>query len=898
MAQRQPVATGGISPSNVSVSLLGARVVEHLVSEYIVDRPGLTRRLGDALSYPLTLLVAQAGAGKTVLLTQWITQHPRLSIAWIDVEAADDDPVRFSRHLLAALAEVRPEVSRLGALSALGGTGLGDPLLEALHGELRSAPEMVIVFDDFHHLSNRALLMDVGRLVASLPPNVHVIVSTRVDPPIPWSRLRLTNRLIEIRQADLAMTRDESAELLGRVVGHDLSPAATDRLVARTEGWAAGLQLAGIAVKFHPDSDAFIAEFSGNDRLIAEYLTEEVLGAVTAARRRLLLQLAPLDTMTAELVNHVLERSDAHLVFGRLEDESMFIVGLDTSRTAFRFHQLFRDLLRYHLRSEDPEEERRLLRRAADFHLERGEWAPAVEYLLRAEDWDRALDAILARGSDVFERGEASTVIRWITAVPEAAREDRLDTWLQLAMLVGMQGEAPRTLAMLRRVANDSRAMIGQRIVAEAWTSATAQWSSRPEECIRAAERAVALLDENPDAEPPDLMHLTSRMLLRTLSLGSGGRARFLDGDLAGAEAWLTAALTTDGISYPPFRVGVLGSLALLEGWTGRALEAELHAAEAVETAARSGLLSHPVIADAFLAQAMVARELALEADAATFVEDARIRAEANHRTQLLWIATFERAARCAAEGRFDDALELVDLSRHDAPSAPAPVILDRLIGLRMSVLRRIGRPAEALHLVGADQRSTPSVRFEMIAALLALGDTDAAATLLQEGSDRSSARGPRDHVGDLLLQAWAAELTASHETALELMGAALDVAEPQGLVSVFVESDIAVVRLVEELAEARGGLSGAVLARCGRVGRPHANEALPEPLTERELEILTHLPDHSTSAELAKLCFVSVNTVKTHTAHIYRKLGVSGRSAAVAKARELGLIAVSRSDR
>jgi LuxR family maltose regulon positive regulatory protein len=554
--------------------------------------------------------------------------------------------------------------------------------------------------------------------------------------------------------------------------------------------------------------------------------------------------------------------------------------------------------MRYHLRSEDPDEERRLLERAADFHLERSEWAPAVEYLLRAEDWDRALDAVLARGSDVFERGEASTVIRWITAVPEAAREDRLDTWLQLAMLVGMQGEAPRTVAMLRRVANDSRATIGQRIIAEAWTSATAQWSPRPDECIRAAERAIALLDEHPGAEPPDLMHLTSRMLLRTLALGSGGRARFLDGDLAGAEAWLTEALKTDGISYPPFRVGVLGSLALLEGWTGRALEAELLAAEAVETAAMSGLLSHPVIADAFLAQALVARERAQEDDAARSLQDARIRAAANHRTQLLWIATLEHAAQCAAEGRSDDALELADLSRHDAPSAPAPVILDRLIGLRMSVLRRIGRPDEALHLVGPDQQLTPSIRFEMTAASLALGDTRMAATLLRNGSGRSSAGRPRDDVADLLLRAWAAELTASHGTALELMGAALDVAEPEGLVSVFVESDVAVIRLVEELAGARGGLTEAILTRWGRVGRPHANAALPEPLTERELEILTHLPDHSTSAELARLCFVSVNTVKTHTAHIYRKLGVSGRSAAVAKARELGLIAVSRPDR
>lgn len=882
-------------------------MVEQVSGEYLVERPDLLRRLDLARGLPLTMIVASAGAGKTVLLQQWAAAMPGLAMAWIDVDPEDDDPMRFSRRLIAALSAVRSRVGGLADLSALGAGGLGGPFLDHLTAELASFPETVIVLDDVHHLSNGTLLADLGRLVAALPPNVHLVIATRFDPPIAWSRLRLRNRMLELRQLDLAMTRDESAELLARITHRDIGAEAIDAIASRTEGWAAGLQLAGLTLKFQGESEEFVEELSGSGRLISEYLTEEVLDALAESARTLLLRMSVLDVMTAELVDHVLDRTDAQQLFERLEHESMFLVAMDPHRTRVRFHQLFRDLLRYRLRAEDAPEERRLLGAAADFHLARGELTPAVEYLLRAREWDRALDAIMTRGSDVFERGEMHAVVRWITAVPEHVRAGRLDVQLELGILVGMQGETIRAVDTLRRVASDPRATPGERVIADAWISATAQWSASPDETLRAAERALELLAPEP-VETPDLMGLTAPGLLRTLATGSGGRSHFLLGDLAEAETWIERALATDGVAYPPYRVGLLGSLALLHAWTGRTVGAELLAAEAIDTATSASLAAHPIIADAYLAQALVAHERGRPEAAIVPLRNGIISAEANHRSQLSWIARYEAALVAGLEGRFEDALELTELMPHDgdgiAPASgpppapaqsPAPAVHDRLVAARMSALRRSGRAEQALRLHPVDRRglgSAPSIALEAVAASLALGHVDAAKALLADTTDRFRTEQPRGAVQRLLLRGWAAALEDSRHAALEFVDAALERAEPEGLVAPFLESDAVVLDLVAELEPRRGGLAGTIVALDGRRSPARANAALAEPLTDRELEILGHLPDHSTAAELASMCFVSINTIKTHTAHIYRKLGVTGRSAAIARARDLGLLA------
>jgi LuxR family maltose regulon positive regulatory protein len=238
---------------------------------HAVDRPGLWRRLDQGLSGPLTLIIAPAGAGKSVLLAQWASGHADIQFVWLELTAFDDDPVRFSRRLLVGLSDINPEFAELAELVTLHGGGIGLPLLEALAAKMAELPEVVIVVDDLHQLSNTTLISDLGRLVDLLPPQIHLVLSSRIDPPLAWSRYRLHRDLTEIRQDEMAFDDLESAELLERLLGRPVRPDSVSALVNRTEGWVTGLQLAAMTLRSHPDAETFVSQFSGGDRLVASW---------------------------------------------------------------------------------------------------------------------------------------------------------------------------------------------------------------------------------------------------------------------------------------------------------------------------------------------------------------------------------------------------------------------------------------------------------------------------------------------------------------------------------------------------------------------------------------------------------------------------------------------------
>src|ERR1700733_10548698 len=585
---RKPMTlTGGVPPAHA------------------VDRPALRHRLDEALNQPLTLIVAPAGAGKSLLVAQWAASHAELHFVWLQVDALDDDPVHFAQGLLGGLTSIGPEFGDLGSLVALHGGGLGAPLLEELSAQMADLPEVVIVLDDVHHLSNAILLSDLGRLVELVPRNVHVVLLTRTDLPISWSRHRVRLGMTEIRQADLALDAIEAAELLEHIAGKAMSAESVTALVTRTEGWAVGLQLAAMTIRAHADPDGFIIEFSGSDRLIADYLSDEVLAAQSKDRRTFLLHLSVLDELSADLVSHVTGEVNAQLVLEELEDQSMFLVPLDTHRSRYRFHHLFQDLLRYRLRAEDPSAEEPLLQLAAAWSLEHGEVGRAVEFLLRARDWECVIEIILSRGSEVFERGHMATVARWIEDVPESVRAGRHDLSLLLAFLKGADGQAAASEDICSKILTDPTASEGERCCAMAFLVLLAQWRSRPETTVDFAVRALRALDKIEDIDRvkiPAVMGLTDAHSLRATVLISGGRAQFLAGNMEEAREWLELGLASTGASYSIWKVSALGSLALLEAWSGYTRRAETLADEALAVALEVGTLAHPSTADAYLA--------------------------------------------------------------------------------------------------------------------------------------------------------------------------------------------------------------------------------------------------------------------------------------------------------
>ncbi len=658
---------------------------------HAVDRPALRRQLDEALTRPLTLMVAPAGAGKSVLLAQWAATRDDLVFVWLSLEAADDDPVRFSRRLLAGIADINPDLAELSELVAMHGGGLGTPLIEALGAQLHDLPETVIILDDLHQLSNATLIADLGRLVDLLPDQVHLVLATRVDPPIAWSHHRLRHRVTEIRQAELAFDEAESTRLLERITGRQLGSDQVTALVNRTEGWAAGLQLAAMMLRLSRDSDEFVAQFSGNDRLIADFLSEEVLEAQSAERRNFLLRVSVLDEICADLASRLTGEPAAQLVLEELERESMFLVPLDTHRGWFRFHLLFRDLLRFRLRAQDPGAEAPLLIEAARWHLSRDDVGPAVEYLLRAGDWDGALEVILDRGSEVFEHGQMATVIRWINAVPPAVLAGRRDILLLHGVLMVGDGQPARAEDLLRRVAADPGASRGEQAAAQAVLASLTQWRPRHDASLAVATHALDLLHDLGGPPVPSLIGLTDASSLETVATISGGRAHLQGGNFVEAREWLERALTTEGAGYSIWRVHALGTLALLEAWCGRTGRAEALGNEALAVARAVGALSHPSSADAYLAMALVGVEQGQLRRSALPLREGLLRAEANGRTQLSWVGQLEQAMVQAAEGHHDAASATILSARNETGAPPPTIVADRLLALQ-SYLLRAGR--------------------------------------------------------------------------------------------------------------------------------------------------------------------------------------------------------------
>jgi LuxR family maltose regulon positive regulatory protein len=858
---------------------------------YAVDRSALRRRLDEALVRPLTLIVAPAGAGKSVLLAQWAATHPEIAFVWMEIGADDDDPVRFSQRFLSGLAAINSDFADLTALSSLHGGGLGMPLLEALKAQLSELTEAVIVLDDLHHLSNSVLISDLGQLANLLPPNIHLVLSTRTDLPIAWSRHRVSDQLTEIRQSDLALDDIDSAALLEHITGRALGVDSVAALVARTEGWAAGLQLAGMTLRLYDDADEFITQFSGDDRLIADYLSEEVLQAQPHDRRELLLRVSVLDTMCAELVAVLTGESKPQLVLEELERESMFLIPLDTHRGWYRFHHLFRDMLRFKLKAERPAVEARLLNQAASWHLERGEVSSSLEYLLRARNWSDALDVIMARGSEVFEKGQMATVIRWISEVPESARANRQEVNLLLGILMGIEGQAAGAEYLLGRVATNARSSLGERVCAQVFLAALVQWRPRPDISLEMAVRALDMLDHLGDDQLPNIMNLTYPASLETMAALARGRAHFQAGDLEQARDWLVRVLATQGATYPIWKISGLGSLGLLEAWLGNTERAVALSDEALAISKEVGLLAHPSIAEAYLTSTFVALERGEPGRASVSLHEGILRAEANGRSQLSWFGHLEGALLLEAEGKREEAMKTVLSARNDLGAPAPPVIADRLLALQSRLLRLGGSPELSQRLLRTGPSDSPVLAFEGAAAALTLGDDGLARKLVETFSGSTDSTHPLAMIDGLLLSAWLAEREGSFDIARKHLEEALAVAEGHSLVESFVRAGPTIVQMISDLPEAHSALPGRILRRAQALASPSLGSDLIEPLTDRELEILSYLPSRLTNTELADHFYVSVNTVKTHMAHIYRKLGVANRNDAISRAREIGFL-------
>ncbi|MDY0908248.1 LuxR C-terminal-related transcriptional regulator [Microbacterium sp. CFBP9034] len=846
------------------------------IPPHAVDRPALRLQLDAGVRAPLSLIVAPAGAGKTVLLSQWAQSRPDIAVAWFDITAADDSPDAFARRLVDGLTAVVPSFHPPSAPIEASENRLGEAFLEDFAGTLADAGTVVLVFDDLDRLSGTAILTDLWRLVDLLPRNAHAVFASRVDLQLGWSRHRLEHGLVELRQRELAFDDATTARVIERIAGKSVTDEAVAAVTARTEGWAVGVQLTALSLRFSHDPGRVVDTLADTDRLVVDYLSEEVLDALQPERRDALVRLAVLDEVSAGLVEAVADVDGAGFL-AELERDSMFIVAVPGRPGWHRFHRLFRDLLLYRLRAADRHAEARLLEAAADWYLAEGEAETAVEYLLRARRWDRVLEHVLTTGRDVFEEVRTATVARWLRRLPPEVRAASADAELLLALTEAMSGRGKIAVDALQALLVDDTLTIGQRQVALAYLAAGVQFHPRTDLFVAAGHDALALLDEHPETQPPDLLGLTTRAILTYVGRGSLGRAHLFLGDLAEARRWLTVALDMAGFAYTPYRVHLLGSLAVLDALTGRLVSATELADEALETAREFDLLAHPAPGDAYLARAIVAIQRGEPDVGALALAEGELRAASNQRTQLMWVARLVSMLIDPSDDRTKTA---------DPASKPPPLVRQAMVALAMRRTRLRGLPAPS----STPATSWSPVAFEEVAALLTDGHPGAAHARLAQLRFDPDPLVPIRTVEVELLLGWTCALEGRRARAREHLAAALALAEADWIVDPFVRAGPVVADLLEDLIGTRNEFARVVVSRIGAAVGTRDRKLVDE-LTPRELELLAFLPSRLTIADIAVRCFVSTNTIKTHLGHIYRKLGVSGRDAAIERALEIGLL-------
>lgn len=853
------------------------------IPSYAVDRPAARGELDSALLRPLTLVTAPAGAGKSVLLSQWVRAHPERRFAWVDLSDDDNDPHLFVKHLIDTVRRIVPEVGSLPVLDRRGGSPGDDPLLlRGLAARLAIAGETGIVLENLHALHNRSIVTELSTVAALLPPTVHLVISSRIDTPEVWNDNRLRGEVGEIGQSSFALDLDEASTLLATLTGRHLDAEEVTVLLERTEGWVTGLQLAASALRERADTARFIAEFHGADRLVAGYLTREVLDPLPPSARRALQELSVVDRFDIDLVTALGYPQTTWDLVRRLEQGALFATPLDDSREWFRLHPLLRELLQHQLRAADAAAETRVLLRAANWHLDRGESGPAIEYLLRAHAWDRAIDAILACSVDLFEQIDTVAVARQLNELPDSALIGRIDVQLLRAVLTATTGATALAEDRLRAILATPTITPGETAYAQTFLASLVHWRSRPDVTIEYAERALEGIDSlgAPAVSAPFL----SPAILRTIALMSRGRAFLFIGDFRRAQQSLEEALRSDGAGYSVLRIGALGALALVHAWCGRTREAGDFAAEAQALASERGRQDHPATAEAHLATALVALAKGrLDRAEAALQAGARL-ASTDCRESLTWVAF-------AAFASLDD-LRGCDQIRTTPLGSPPPIVAELLLARRARVMRLNGSPEGARRLLSGARTLTTAVMFEKVAAELARGQLPEAQALLREFTMLPDARGPLGRVRGLLLASWCAAEGGVGGRARALLWEALHRAEADVLVTVFVDAGPSTLRRMEEMTEGHAApIAEAVLALAPHGTAGHGPDGPPVHLTERERELLALLPTRFTNVELAERFYVSVNTIKTHTAHIYGKLGVSTRSEAIVRATQLGLL-------
>jgi LuxR family maltose regulon positive regulatory protein len=845
----------------------------------------------------LTLISAPAGFGKTTLVAEW--QHtlpgtaPHFAFTWLSLDEQDNDPARFLIYLLAALQKIDASIGQ-AALAMIQTAPPPPPesLLASLINDLAAAPQpFVLVLDDYHLIQTPPIHGQLSFLLEHQPPQMHLVIVTREDPPLPLSRLRARGQLADIRQRDLKFTEEETADFLRRTMALELSAADVATVYRRTEGWIAGLQLAALSMQRSDDLGRFVANLDGSQRYILDYLVEEVFQRQVPEVQDFLLKTSILDHLTGSLCDAVTGRDDGWQVLLALDHANLFLVRLDESRQWYRYHRLFRDLLRTQRAGLD----------VVPLHLSAARWYEAHGFLdeamthaLAAEDWAEVERLSAPASAGAIKNGQLTTLSRWLLSVPDAQVQQRaglatMKAWAFLSTGQLETAEAAAELAERLLLAGAPTMLRGVLLALRTYvTLARGDVAGT----IQLATEALVLLEQG---DP---------YFARGAVLNNLGQAQVAAGDIPAATQTYRELLRQSQGVHPLSAVSALSYLADSLDMQGKRNEAMALCRQALDLCldARGRPLPPAGLTHVVLGRMCYegndlagARQHVLQGlELAKPLGRATVALAGLIELARLQLATGEGKAAQATIGELRQLASQLQWPLVDSEVAAA----EAEFALRQGDIAVAGRWAETSGLSPADPPTfLREAEYFTYARVLLAQNRPAEARMLLANLESYARSGGliRSLITVCILQALAQLALGQEEQALVRLEEAVRLAALEGYRRAFLDEGPAVLALLPGVRRVAPVyvddlLSGAP-AEPIREMPSRREQPFVEPLSERELEVLRLMAEGLSNREIAEKLFVSVGTVKTHVHNICGKLAVASRTQAAAQARELGLL-------
>ncbi len=887
--------------------LIATKIAVPQAGMALVPRPIVVARCLESLARPCTVIAAPAGFGKTTLLLVACEQlrERGWQVAWVSLEETERDPVRCWTYVLAALDSAQPGIAT--AARRFEHTPRPQPIeriLTAVINELATTPTpLVLVLDDYHRAATPAIDQALTFLIEHAPATLHLVITTRSDPALPLARLRAQGRVAELHAADLRFSTDETVRFLRDTMHVPLPEAQLTRLGERAEGWVAGLQLAALSLRDSTDLPDLVADMASPPRYIAEYLIGEVLEHQPEDVQAFLLQTSPLERLTGPLCDAVTGHTDGADMLVRLMRAQLFVTPLDSGQVWYRYHHLFAGVLRERLQRTAPGLLERCHRRAAEWMRQHGMLDEAIRHLLAAQAFEEAATLIEGESDRLVLRGEIAGMVAWARMLPRDVLLKHAHLCVLFAAGLFLQGEGSEVSPWLDEI---------ERHLAETGTS------TREIEGEIAVVRAIALLIAGNLIAGATLAQQAASQLSPENQL-MRGMALWLASILGivGENDMSVAHRTISEIAEESLRIGniflavmALSTVAMIEIFQCRLHDAAQTCREALRLVPSVGKQELPIVAMAYCALGEVQREWN-DFDSAERTLRHALEVGSNLSTlEFSNDGLISLALLQAGRGQYDESLATFQEIQHLIRMRQlAQWDLVQMEIARAGVLIAQGNVAEAARWAESCLRARESNMAEYVGAFrededlalarvaLAQGHAEEAAAFLKDVCPHAIRLGHlRPALAARVLLARVYWMLGEVDTALLNLDAALAIAAPEGCVRVFLDEGESVADLLAAYVAGRPAsrersYALKLLAAFGRAVEP-AFESASTALSARELDVLRLLATGRSNEAIASELVVALSTVKWHVAHIYRKLGVNGRVQALARARELRLIA------